>query len=82
MRKNWYGIKGIKFIYYNTWEDPYIEYKGKRINSHIVEDTMWDRMYEENSNREDPYKDFEKYMYEHKEDVYELLDEYLEGEQV
>ena len=44
---NWYGIEDVGFIWHGSWSDPEIEYKGKRLNATIVEDTMWERFREE-----------------------------------
>lgn len=78
---NWYEIEDIGFIWHNEWSDSYIEYNRKQINSHIIEDVMWNRFCKEKFIGEDLYIEYGKYMYEHKEDIYELLDEYLKGEQ-
>lgn len=78
---NWYGIEGVGFIWRNSWSDPEIEYKGKRINSYIVEDTMWERFNEECEEQlKEPNEDnFATYMKEHSEDVYELIELAMEG---
>ncbi len=76
-RGNWYGIPEIKFYFYNTQSDPEIEYKGKRCSCYIIEDTMWERF------NEDGFSDsteFEKYMIENKDTVYELCELALFGE--
>lgn len=73
---NWYGIKDVGFIWRGSWSDPEIEYKGKRINSTIVEDTMWER-FRENCEEDGitPDEDeFELYMAANPEDVYELIE--------
>ena len=81
---NWYGIEDVGFIWHGSWSDPEIEYKGKRINSYIVEDTMWERFREkceeEGKNANDCIDYFdEHYMKEHAEDVYELIELAMEG---
>lgn len=80
---DWYGIPNIGFIYHGYWSDPEIEYKGKKINSYIVEDTMWERFRErceENGkNINECEKDFDNYMRDNAEDVYELIELALEG---
>ena len=73
---NWYGIEGIGFIWRGNWADPEIEYKGKVINSVIVESTMWERYREEQSEKgkradEDGFGD---YMRNNKEEVFELIE--------
>lgn len=81
---NWYGIEDVGFIWHGSWSDPEIEYKGKRINSTIVEDTMWERFREECEERgenADSCIDYfdNHYMKEHTEDVYELIELAMEG---
>lgn len=81
---NWYGIEGVGFIWRNSWSDPEIEYKGKRINAYIVEDTMWERFREyceEQGKNADKYIDYFEniFMREHSEDVYELIELAMEG---
>ena len=79
---NWYGIEDIGFIWRGEWSDPEIEYKGERINSYIVEDTMWERFREncEENGIDVDLDDFSSYMKEHAEDVYELIELAMEGE--
>ena len=77
---NWYGIEDIGFIWHGSWSDPEIEYKGNRINSTIVEDTMWERYREECEERNvktDEYE-FEEYMRNNADEVYELIELALE----
>ena len=73
---NWYGIEGVGFIWHGSWSDPEIEYKGKRINSTIVEDTMWERFKEDcEKDSEIPTEDkFELYMMVNQDEVYELIE--------
>lgn len=79
---NWYGIENIGFVWHGEWSDPEIEYKGKRINCYIVEDTMWERFREEcemeciNPKEEE----FALYMKANSEDVYELIELSMEGD--
>lgn len=79
---DWYGIEGIGFIWRGAWSDPEIEYKGKRINSTIVEDTMWER-YKEDCEEQGVATDIsyfdEHYMIQHAEDVYELIELAMEN---
>ena len=81
---NWYGIEDICFIWHGQWSDPEIEYKGRVLNSTIVEDTMWERFREEcveqGKNADDCIDYFDEcYMKEHAEDVYELIELALGG---
>lgn len=77
---NWYGIKDIGFISHGAWSDPEIEYKGRVLNSIIVENTMWERYNEEcEADGVTPDEDdFALYMESHPEDVYELIEIALE----
>ena len=80
---NWYGIEDVGFIWHGEWSDAEIEYKGKRINATIVEDTMWERYREEcEVNIEDVDDDYfnNHYMPEHAEDVYELIELAMEAQ--
>ena len=72
---NWYDIPGIGFINHGEWSDPYIEYKGKQINSHIIEDAMYEEYCEECEPGKDNLDDFAIYMKSHAEYVYNLIDE-------
>ena len=57
---NWYGIKGIDFVWHGEWSDPEIRYLGVLINAPTVEDSMW-YMFKESTRRED-MDAFAKYM--------------------
>ena len=81
---NWYGIEDIGFIYHNEWDDPEIEYKGKRLSATIIEDTMWELFGEEcdeQGRKADDYIDYfvHHYMKEHAEDIYIMIEETLEA---
>ena len=67
--KNWYGIPDIKFIWHGEWNDPEIEYMGRRCSCFIVEDTMWERFREDDLSDPD---EFSQYMQENADEVYEL----------
>ena len=73
---DWYGISNIGFIWHGEWSDPEIEYKGKRINSTIVEDTMWERFREDCEEQGiDINEDyFNHYMKDNANEVYELIE--------
>lgn len=78
---DWYGIPNIGFIWKGTQADPYIEYKDKQFNSHIVEDTMWERYCEDCEElgieaNEDKFAD---YMLHYKDYVYELCELAVDG---
>lgn len=75
---DWYGISDIGFIWHGEWSDPEIEYDGKRINSTLIEDTMWDRWIHDDcgnliQEREVDEDGFSKYMKENVDDIYELI---------
>lgn len=81
---NWYGIDGIKFIWINTQSDPLIEYKGKRCSCYVVEDTMWERYREdcELDGVKTTENEFEEYMRNHSDDVFELCELALFGKEI
>lgn len=66
---DWYGIKGIKFIWNGEWADPEIEYKGKKCSAYVVEDTMWEFYYKDGCPG-----DFNDYMRENEEEVRDLCE--------
>ena len=73
---NWYGIEDIGFIWNGEWCDPEIEYKGKRINATIVENTMWER-YRDDCEMFGTNADVDRfglYMLKNQEDVCELIE--------
>jgi hypothetical protein len=80
---DWYGIEDVGFIWRGSWSDPEIEYKGRRINSFIVEDTMWERFREDceelGKNADDYIDDFDVYMKDNAEYVYELIELAIES---
>lgn len=76
---NWYGISDVGFIWHGEWSDSEIEYKGKRINANIIEDTMWQRwIYDDNGSlidgRENDDDGFAQFMLDNKDEVYELIE--------
>lgn len=71
---DWYGLTGVGFIWHGEWNDPEIEYKGKRINATIVEDTMWERWIRDDDGRlidgrESDDDGFKKFMLDNKDEV-------------
>ena len=75
---NWYGISGIKFVYHNNWADPDIVYRGKLLNSHIVEDTMWEEYTTDDDGniireKENDLNGFSTFMLEQAEHIKELF---------
>ena len=49
----WLGIKGVKMIWHGEWNDPELEYDGKRCNLYDVEDGMYSYMKERIADGED-----------------------------
>lgn len=83
---DWYGISDIGYIWHGEWSDPEIEYKGKRINATIVEDTMWERWIRDDDGRlidgrESDDDGFKKFMSDNKDEVYELIELAMESEE-
>lgn len=76
---DWYGLTGVGFIWHGEWNDPEIEYKGKRINATIVEDTMWERWIRDDDGR--LIDGFKKFMLDNKDEVYELIELAMESEE-
>lgn len=78
---NWYGIEDIGFIWRGEWADPEIEYKGKVLDSIIIENTMWERYNIECKEKgiecNEDYFD-NHYMKEHSDEIYELIELALE----
>jgi hypothetical protein len=83
----WYNIEGITFIFMGAWSDAYIGYKDYALNSHLIEDAMWDTYNTECPPPEDyrskkyfEYQNekFAEYMRENKHCVFELLDYIIE----
>lgn len=79
-KPNWMGIKGIKFIWHNEWADPELQYKGKLVSCTLVQDTMWERFYEETGSEDD--EDFVRYIQTHVDDVKELIEHLIKEKQV
>ena len=73
---NWYGIKGISFIWRGMWSDPLIRYKGRTFNSHDVEDCMWS-MYLDDGGDGNDLDAFGDYMRANSDDVRGLLDDLI-----
>ena len=72
---DWYDLTGVGFIWHGEWSDPEIEYKGKRINANIIEDSMLDRWICDNDG-----KLFAQFMLDNKDEVYELIELAIESE--
>ena len=74
---NWYGIEDIGFIWHGEWSDPYIEYKGKQLNSVPIEDSMWSIYCEEckeDGINPDEDEGFSQYMRDNADEVRYLIE--------
>lgn len=71
----WYGIKPIRFIWRGSWADPDICYNRMVVNSHIVEDSMYERYCEDckESNSEVTDDGFAEFMRNNKDEIVELI---------
>lgn len=71
----WYGIKPIRFIWRGSWADPDICYNRMVVNSHIVEDSMYERYCEDcrEGNIEITDDGFAEFMRNNKDDIVELI---------
>ena len=72
---NWYGIKGITFIWHNEWADPEIEFEGNVLNVHDIEDVMWERYLEEHPECDGDFDKFAEYMRREEEEIKEMFRE-------
>lgn len=75
-RPNYCGIKDIGYISHGEWADAELEYKGKLFNENVVSDVMWERFIEEFPDKDGDYEAFNQYMYDNKDEVYELLEDW------
>ena len=83
---NWYGIENIGFVWHGEWSDPEVEYAGERINVNIIEDSMWQRwIYDDDGNflkeKACDQDGFAQFMKENVNEVYELIELAMEGEE-
>lgn len=79
--KNWYGIRGVEFIWHGTQADPELKYKGKIFNSHDIEDGLWN-LYNEMCDEYDEKPSnagFESWIKENPDYVYDELDDAIYG---
>ena len=73
---NYCGIEDIGYISHGEWADAELEYKGKLFNENVVSDVMWERFIEEFPDKDGDYEAFSQYMYDNKDEVYELLEDW------
>ena len=76
MKRYFYGIKEIEFIWNGEWSDPTLIFRGQEISYFHLEDAMLNDYYEEGYN--ETIKSFERYMAEHVEQVIEMAEYLLE----
>lgn len=71
----WYGIKPIRFIWRGSWADPDICYNRMVVNSHIVEDSMYERYHEycKEESLESSDDGFGEFMRNNKAEIVELI---------
>lgn len=71
----WYGIKPIKFIWRGSWADPEICYNRMVVNSHTVEDAMYERYHEhcKEEGLESSDDGFAEFMRNNKSEIVELI---------
>ena len=71
----WYGIKPIRFIWRGSWADPDICYNRMVVNSHVVEDSMYERYCEDcrEGNLEITDDGFAEFMRNNKDEIVELI---------
>ena len=73
---NYCGIEDIGYISHGGWADAELEYNGKLFNENTVSDAMWERFIEEFPDKDGDYEAFNQYMYNNKDEVYELLEDW------
>lgn len=75
-RPNYCGIEDIRYISHGEQADAELEYKGKLFNENAVSGAMWERFIEEFPDKDGDYETFSQYMYDNKDEVYELLEDW------
>ena len=73
----WKYFNEAKFIWNGHYDDPQLEYKGKVINSHVIEDVLWDRFneYAEEEGLEPNEENFTTYCNNNQYDIRELFED-------
>ena len=77
MKKYFYGIKQIEFIWNGAWGAPTLIYRGQEISYFHLEDAMYNAYCEDGY--EGTEKSFEEYMLENIEEVLDIADYLLEN---
>lgn len=75
-RPNYCGIEDIGYISHGEWADAELEYKGKLFNENEVSEVLWERFISEFPDKDGDYEAFNQYMYDNKDEVYELLEDW------
>ena len=75
MKRWFYGIKGIEFIWRGTQSDPLVAYKGHRFNYWDFEDAMYYDFLEENPGGTED--EFRAWMAENEEHAKCYLDDWI-----
>ncbi len=71
----WKYFNEAEFIWNGEWNDSELEYKGKVFNSHLIEDTLWDRFNEyAEENVEANEENFTEYCKANQDDIRELFE--------
>ena len=76
---NYCVIEDIGYISHGEWADAELEYKGRLFNENVVSDVMWERFIEEFPDKDGDYEVFNQYIYDNKDEVYELLEDWSDG---
>lgn len=75
-RTKWKYFEEAEFIWNGYWNDPQLKYNGKIYNSHIIEDTLWERFNEEAKEEgiELNEENFTVYCKDNQDDIRELFE--------
>ena len=68
------GIEDIGYISHGEWSDAELEYKGILHNESFTADSMYKRFIEDFPEKDGDDEAFSKYVYDHKDVVYEMLE--------
>ena len=73
----WKYFNDAEFIWNGDYDDSQLEYKGKVINSHVIEDVLWDRFneYAEGEGLEDNEENFTTYCNNNQYNIRELFED-------
>lgn len=71
---NYCGIEDIGYISHGEWVDAELEYNGILHNASFTTGSMYKRFIEDFPEKDGDYEAFSKYVYDHKDVVYEMLE--------